>query len=49
MVKNEECVAYIEFGPGLIERGCSPDRRDMSPREVLANLACKVHHLVVLV
>ena len=35
------------LGPGLIQRGGSPDRRVESLREVLANLACKLHYLLV--
>ena len=41
-------AALIESsGPGLVQRGGSPDRGVKSLREGLANLACKLHHLVV--
>ena len=59
MVEDEECedvprlVPWLSLyrvrGQGLIQRGGSPDRRVMSLREVLTNLACKLRHLLVFV
>ena len=40
---------YRVWGQGLIQRGCSPDRRVVSLREVLADLACKLRRLLMLV
>jgi hypothetical protein len=59
MVEDEEWVhvprwvpwlpLYRVWGQVLIQRGGSPDRRVVSLREVLANLACKLRRLLVLV
>ena len=38
---------YRVRGQGVYKEGGSPDRRVVSLREVLANLACKLHRLVV--
>ena len=38
---------YRVQGQGLIQRGGFPDRRVVSLRGVLTNLACKLHHLLV--
>ena len=40
-------VLIKSLGPGLIQRGGSPDRRVVGLREVLANLACKLRCLLV--
>ena len=59
MVEDEECEGppkwvpwlplYRVWGQGLIQRGGSLDRRVVSLREVLANLAGKLCHLLMLV
>ena len=59
MVEDEECEDILGWvprlplyrvqGQSLIQRGGSPDRRVMSLREVLTNLACKLRHLLVFV
>ena len=59
MVEDHECEdpprgepslpLYRVQGQGLLQRGGSPDRRVMSLREVLANLACKLCHLLVFI
>jgi hypothetical protein len=53
MIKNSECLErvpwlplYRVWGQGAYKAGGSPDRRVMSLGEVLANLACKLRHLV---
>ena len=57
MVGDEECEdvpkwvpwlpLYRVRGLALLQRGGSPNRRVMSLREFLTNLACKLHHLLV--
>ena len=42
-------VLIYRSGLGLVQRGGSPDQRVESLREVLANLACKLRRLLVLV
>ena len=58
MVEDEECEdvprwepwppLYRVRGQSLLQREGSPDRRAESLREVLANLACKLRHLLTL-
>ena len=43
----EDGALAVHVGPGFVQSGGSPDRRAVSLREVLANLACKLRHLVV--
>ena len=57
MVEDEECedlsrwepwpTLYRVWGQGSLQREGSTDRRVESLREVIANLACKLLHLLV--
>jgi hypothetical protein len=54
MVEDENVLRWVPllplyrvWGQGTYKGGGSPDQRVVSLREVLANLACKLHHLVV--
>ena len=58
MVEDEECEDPTRWGPwpplyrvrgqGSLQREGSPDRRVERLKEVLANLACKLRHLLML-